>query len=540
MGNVICKRTCVVCGKSFDGSPRSKYCSDACRHTDQYSSTCIVCGKPTKRGCKTCSQECLKKHLSEVNQDPERKAKNTAKTKQTKLQRYGDPNYHNKEKAAQTMLEKYGATTFVHSESGKEKIKAIMNERYGVDYALQAQQFVDKMNKTIADRGGKSYRFHTPEWNAIMIEKYGTTIPYKNDSIKNKGIDTLLKRYGVTSPAKLDFVKEKMKQTCLKKYGVEYVFQSEEFKEKARKVLLTKYGVEYSYFLTRKISKVNKAFGELLSVDSYEYPLGKFQFDLKKGNTLIEVNPTVSHNSDVDYCYGLKSVDYHFNKTKAAREAGFECFNIWEWDNPDKIKDIFQPTLNLPARKCDVVFIDKTTSDTFLDAYHLQGSCRGDVFRVGLFYNNELVGVMTFGAPRYSARFQVELLRLCYLPTYSVVGGSKKMFKFFIDMCNPDSIVSYCDNSKFSGRVYSSLGFMLEDYGVPTAHWHREKDNVHITDALLRQRGADALLGTNYGKGTNNEEIMLKEGFVRVYDCGQSRYAWHKNLMKESGIQTSN
>lgn len=403
-----------------------------------------------------------------------------------------------------------------------------MNERYGVDYALQAQCFVDKMNSTIAARGGKSYRFHTPEWDAIMLEKYGTTVPYKNDDIKNRGINTLIQHYGVTSPAKLDFVKEKMKQTCLKKYGVEYSSQSEVVKEKAKKTPLEKYGVENIFFLHRKISKVNKIFGELLSVDSYEYPLGRFQFDLKKGNTLIEVNPTVSHNVDVDYCFGVKSVDYHFNKTKAAREGGFECFNIWGWDNIDKIKDIFQPRDKISARKCDVVFIDKSTSDTFLDAYHLQGKCRGDIFRVGLFYNNELIGVMTFGAPRYSTKFQVELLRLCFTPTYSVIGGSKKMFKFFISMCNPDSIVSYCDNSKFSGYVYSALGFMLEDYGMPTAHWHRMKDNVHITDALLRQRGADALIGTNCGKGTSNENIMLKEGFVRVYDCGQSRYAWYK------------
>ena len=53
----------------------------------------------------------------------------------------------------------------------------------------------------------------------------------------------------------------------------------------------------------------------------------------------------------------------------------------------------------------------------------------------------------------------------------------------------------------------------------PACHWVRKKE--HYTDNLLRQQGADRLIGTSYGKGTNNEEIMLNEGFVKVFDCGQ-------------------
>ena len=49
---------------------------------------------------------------------------------------------------------------------------------------------------------------------------------------------------------------------------------------------------------------------------------------------------------------------------------------------------------------------------------------------------------------------------------------------------------------------------------------------------MLRQLGADKILGTNYGKpevcGLNNRDIMIKEGFVEVYDCGQSVYVWNK------------
>lgn len=55
-------------------------------------------------------------------------------------------------------------------------------------------------------------------------------------------------------------------------------------------------------------------------------------------------------------------------------------------------------------------------------------------------------------------------------------------------------------------------------------HWYNIKTNVHITDNLLRQRGFDQLHGTNYGKGTSNEELMLEHDYVEVYDAGQSTY----------------
>ena len=522
----MAKKVCKFCGKIFETNIISaKYCSAKCKEQANMG-VCQICGKPTLNHRTTCSPECLAAARSKNNAFKKEDVKQ--KIKATNLRKYGVENPQQspdiKEKTLKTVQERYGRNCAIDP----EKSKQTMLERYGVEHALQAEEFVEKMNATIEERGGLSYRFHTPEWDNIMLERYGTTVPYKNDDVKRRGIQTLLDNYGVTSPAKLDWVKEKCKTTCLQKYGVEYSFQSEEVKTKAKETMLRKYGVESSLSLIRKSSKINKIIGELLDVDDYEFTIGTKQYDLKKGNTLIEVNPTVSHNSDHDFCFGIREPDYHLEKTKLARENGFQCFHIWEWDVLDKVKDIFSVKQPIAARKCDVILVGKESSDNFLAAYHLQGKCEGDVVRVGLCYDDNLVGIMTFGAPRYSSKAQVELLRLCFSPKYRIIGGSAKMFQFFTQTFHPESIISYCDNSKFSGHVYSTLGFVLEDYGTPTAHWHRMKDNIHVTDALLRQRGADALIKTNYGKGTCNADIMLKEGFVRVYDCGQSRYIWYR------------
>lgn len=56
---------------------------------------------------------------------------------------------------------------------------------------------------------------------------------------------------------------------------------------------------------------------------------------------------------------------------------------------------------------------------------------------------------------------------------------------------------------------------------------YNTKTNQHITDNLLRQQGFDRLFKTNYGKGTSNEQLMLENGFVEIYDAGQATYIYN-------------
>ena len=143
---------------------------------------------------------------------------------------------------------------------------------------------------------------------------------------------------------------------------------------------------------------------------------------------------------------------------------------------------------------------------------------------LGLYYNNELVELMTFGKPRYNKNYEWELLRLCSHKDYKIIGGAEKLFIYFIRNYSPKSIISYCDYSKFSGDVYNRLGFKKMKNSTPSKHWYNGKQ--HITDNLLRHRGYDQLFNTHYGKGTSNEQLMLENGFVEIYDCGQMTFIW--------------
>ena len=107
------------------------------------------------------------------------------------------------------------------------------------------------------------------------------------------------------------------------------------------------------------------------------------------------------------------------------------------------------------------------------------------------------------------------------------------MFNYFIEHYNPENIISYCDKSKFSGKTYLDLGFVYDSYSQPAKHWYNIKTKRHITDNLLRQRGFSQLHGdSNYElfeKGNNNEELMIKAGYVVIFDCGQATYIWRKS-----------
>jgi hypothetical protein len=305
---------------------------------------------------------------------------------------------------------------------------------------------------------------------------------------------------------------------------------------------IDKYGVPYTCMLGQcknangyTKSKINMKFSEKLKElgikNEQEFNIGKYSFDIKlrNRNILIEINPTYTHNSTIginfrNHYKEPTNKEYHYNKTLKAKENGYRCIHIFDWDSQEKIINMLKPKEKLYARNLDCKEIEQEEATDFLEKYHLQGSCRGQKVRIGLFYNDELVEVMTFGKPRYNKNYEWELLRLCSHNDYNIIGGANKLFKHFLIDYKPQTIISYCDNSKFDGDVYKVLGFKLLDYGKPSKHWYNMKTKQHVTDNLLRQRGFDQLFGTDYGKGTSNEDLMIQNGFVGIYDSGQSIY----------------
>jgi hypothetical protein len=254
-----------------------------------------------------------------------------------------------------------------------------------------------------------------------------------------------------------------------------------------------------------------------------------YYYDFKVGNILIELNPTATHNVTWNPYNVQINIDYHYLKTKFANDSGYRCINIWDWDSIEILIKLLKKKEVIYARQCVIKEVSINDAKEFLNENHFQGYAK-DSIRLGLYYKNDLVSVMTFGKPRYSKKFDYELIRYCSIS--NITGGVEKLFKYFIDNYNPKSIISYCSLDKFSGNTYNKLGFTYDSYSLGK-HWYNFKYKLHFTDNLIRQQGFDRLCGNifgNFGKGTNNEELLLEHDFVEVYDAGQAKYIWLKDI----------
>ena len=514
----------------------------------------------------TCLQKYGIDNVSKVNSIKE-------KIKQIKLQKHGNENYNNIDKIKQTNIQNYGVECYAKSNDFKDKINKInasktkeeqaeTNEkrkqtniqRYGVEYASSADVVKQKRKNTNLSKYGveasiKSKQIQDKIKTSNLL-KYNVEYAICSKEVQEKIRKTNLKRHGYEYPFQSAELRIKMennrKQTNLKRYGTENVIQVKEFKNKAIKTCLDKYGVPYNCLTEnciesngKVVSQINIKVKESLDKNNIkndiEFVLEKYSYDfICNDSVLLEINPTYTHNSSMSIKFSKftgkqKDKYYHYNKTQVANRSGYKCMHIWDWDELDKIIDILKPKEKLYARKLSIKEVNKDDCDNFLNKYHIQNACKNQTVRLGLYMNNDLIQIMTFGKPRYNNSYEWELLRLCTKAGYVVVGGSEKLFKYFIENYNPESIISYCDNSKFTGEVYKKLGMELKDYGYPRRHWYNINTHRHITEAMLLQYGYSKLHNdTLHKKGESNEKLMLDAHYLEVYDCGQSVYIWNK------------
>ena len=209
--------------------------------------------------------------------------------------------------------------------------------------------------------------------------------------------------------------------------------------------------------------------------------------------------------------------NYHQEKSLQAQEKGIQLIHIWEWEwseNKEKIQNFIKSKLGIFerkifARKCKVKEIDNKTYQDFCNENHLQSSAGAKV-KLGLFYEEELIQVMSFGIPRFTNDFEYEIIRECSKQDYIILGGKEKLWKYFIKNFQPKSVISYCDFSKFTGDSYLKLGFKKERLNKPGFVWWDK--NLNVT----------------YPRSPWKHNEMKEKGYLKIYDAGQLVFVWNK------------
>lgn len=232
-----------------------------------------------------------------------------------------------------------------------------------------------------------------------------------------------------------------------------------------------------------------------------------------------------------------KNKNYHLNKTLQANSKGIRLIQIFsdEWNNKKEIvKTKLKHILKLSdsnkifARKCIIKEINKTIKNEFLNKYHIQGSDRSEI-KLGAFYNNDLVAVMTFSKPRLAIGktknndnlIRYELSR--YATKYDIIGGASKLLKYFINNYKSNLIYSYSDNrwSNLNNNMYTNIGFNIVKTSLPGYYYsktfHERYHRFNFNKTKLKQLGHDTFNKTEF-------QIMDELGYSRIWDCGTTRY----------------
>ena len=171
------------------------------------------------------------------------------KSRKTKMERYGDPNYVNKEKISESNLKSWEN----NKESRLEQSKATKLERYGdenynnseKDKLTQIKHFgsVDKAHKSSAAKSKKT-----------KLERYGNEV-YNNSK---KSSQTWLSK----TDKEIEEIVNKRKETNLLKYGVEVPTQNEEIANKMKQSWYNKSEEEIQEFVNKVKSTKLKLYGD--------------------------------------------------------------------------------------------------------------------------------------------------------------------------------------------------------------------------------------------------------------------------------------
>lgn len=550
---VVKEETCMIkicqeCGKEFETTNgMQKFCKR------QHYRRCVVCGNlfeisayhlTAKDAKTTCSKKC-----------------SCELRKNTNMKRYG------------------GVAPSCSSEI-RDKMEATNLERYGVKHAAQADIFKEKSKQTSLDRYGEEYYARTSEGKQRLSDRWADS-EFKNTVIEHR-VRTNVERYGFENPMQSLAVRTKCSEAKMTDPTKSSAFVT--FKQDPRNFILSlkldhkptiqelsKYiGVNDSTvgcyihlsgcedIIQEKVSIMEQEVIDFLQTLDPKMTISHcdrsiitpYELDiyLPEYNLGIECNPTATHNSTVnvfDRNSTPLSPSYHQMKTNLCEAKGVRLIHVfgYEWKHnrsgtESTIRNaIFKNDRKLYARKCEVRNVSSPEASIFLEANHRQGKV-GSSVRLGLYYQDELAAIMTFGKLRSTIGKQgegYELLRFCSCTGTTVIGGASKLFKHFITEYNPQLIRSFSDRAHTSGKLYKTLGFEEVNRSSAGYVWVCEKtDKAYHRMNAQKQNIRKFLHDDSIDLSKTEREIMTEHGFVQVYDSGTITWEWKNPCIVEN------
>jgi hypothetical protein len=238
-----------------------------------------------------------------------------------------------------------------------------------------------------------------------------------------------------------------------------------------------------------------------------------------------------------------KTSSYHLNKTIDCNQIGYKLVHIFEdeWKTKEelvktKLKHLLKVNdgFKIGGRSIIIKKINNEDKTFFLNQNHIQGNDKSNIFYGG-YYNNELVGVMTFNNKRNMTKNndgEFELSRFATKQNYVIIGLASKILKQFIKDYTPKTIISFADRRwtiDSNNNLYTNLGFKLVSITKPTYYYYNSKVNRYkrfhkfgFGKNNLKKRFPDL----DYNK--TEKELTSELGYDKIWDCGLFKYELKK------------
>ena len=501
------------------------------------------------------------------------------------------------EKARNTTFEHYGVHNPMESPELVQKISDTYFEHTGYRYPLQNPEFQEKMKEINLGRYGVEHYSQTDEFKEkfkqTSLERYGTEWPTQSNTVKDKTKQTNLERYGADNYLRTEEGKEKVRIRMQERYGVDNYLQLPESRQSRMKdptkidewlkflnniedyltsfedkptyhQLSTILGVSEStigyyvnlhnlqHLVKYSLSDAEQDIAEWIrSLSSYDViqhdratiAPNELDISIPELKFAIEYDPTVTHNSSFCDPWGTnpKLPSYHKLKTDRCEEKGIFLFHIfgYEWTyKQDIIQSMIKNILGandfkLYARKCYVKEVNGKDAFEFLENNHRQGGVNSAI-RLGLYYNDELVSLMTFGKMRETIGTGnedlsecYELVRFCCKLNTTVVGGASKLFAHFIKLYNPKQIRSFSDRAHTKGTLYLNLGFHEIRRSTANYVWvDTHTDKAYHRSNTRKSNLINFLQDDSIDLAKSEKQIMEEHSYAQVFDSGTITWEW--------------
>lgn len=253
-----------------------------------------------------------------------------------------------------------------------------------------------------------------------------------------------------------------------------------------------------------------------------DFKIGKYQYDIRVGKTLIEYHGLYWHSTAV--MTQAQARRKHETKRVLAESHGLRYVAIYEdeWRNTQERTKAYLTALlghapTAGARMFEVQEVTGKQARAFYLQHHLLGAGALTGRHMALTEAGVVAACMTVG-PSTERRGTTQAWSLSRFATdgRAIAGAASRLLRAFGPL---PELVSYVDLDKFTGAVYARLGFEPDAY-LPPDYWT-------IQDGVRRHKTATQLKHLRQKQGfdpaLSEFENCQKLGFFQVYHSGRRR-----------------